>query len=148
MTLPNDPVPADREEYVEEVVTPTQVQQRHVVRDDAAENAANVSRVNQVLWLMFGVILSLIAVRVILKLIGANPAAFFAQMIYGVTDVFLWPFAGITTDPAMGAFQFELSSIIAMIVYALVAWGITKLVWILFYRPRTTSSTTVYRERR
>lgn len=139
---------ANREEVIEEVVTPSEVQQRHVVRDEATERYANISRVNQVLWLLFGVILSLIAVRFVLKLIGANPAAVFAQIIYGVTEVFLWPFSGITPDPAVGAFQFEISSIIAMIVYALVAWGLTRLIWILFYHPNTTSETRVYRQRR
>jgi uncharacterized membrane protein YagU involved in acid resistance len=152
MTLPPNPPPAegppDREEYIEEVVTPGQVQQRHVVRDEGSERYANIARVNQILWLLFGIILGLIAVRVVLKMIGANPAAIFAQMIYGLTDVFLWPFTGLTNDPTVGAFQFELSSIIGMIVYALMAWGITKLVSILFYRPNTTSETTVYRQRR
>jgi uncharacterized membrane protein YagU involved in acid resistance len=119
-----------------------------VVRDEGSERYANIARVNQILWLLFGIILGLIAVRVVLKMIGANPAAIFAQMIYGLTDVFLWPFTGLTNDPTVGAFQFELSSIIGMIVYALMAWGITKLVSILFYRPNTTSETTVYRQRR
>jgi hypothetical protein len=34
-----------------------------------------------------------------------------------------------------------------MIVYALVAWGLTRLLWVLLYRPNTTSVTT-YREDR
>jgi uncharacterized membrane protein len=152
MTIPPNPPPGeplpDREEYIEEVVTPTEVQQRHVVHDEATERYANISRVNQVLWLLFGVILSLIAVRVVLKLIGANPAAVFSQIIYGMTDVFLWPFAGITADPSVGAFQLEISSVIAMIVYALVAWGLTRLIWILFYQPNSTSERRVYRQRR
>ncbi len=36
---------------------------------------------------------------------------------------------------------------IAMIVYALVAWGLTRLVWLLFYRYPTQSET-VYRQDR
>ena len=152
MTVPPTPppgnIPSEREEFVEEVVTPDQVQTRHVVRDVSTERYESISRVNQVLWLMFGLILALIAGRVVLKLIGANPAAVFAQIIYGLTDVFLWPFAGLTATPTAGAFQFELSSIIAMIVYALIAWGLTKLIWLLFYHPNATSQTTVFRQRR
>jgi hypothetical protein len=30
----------------------------------------------------------------------------------------------------------EISSIIAMLVYALLAWGIARIVWVSFYRPR------------
>jgi uncharacterized membrane protein YuzA (DUF378 family) len=151
MTLPPNPPPGeplpDREEYVEEVVSPGEVQQRHVVHDEATERYAAISRVNQILWLLFGLIIGLIGLRVVLKLIGANTAAAFAQLIYSLTDVFLWPFTGITTDPAVGAFQFEFSSILAMLVYALVAWGLTRLIWILFYHPNTTSETRVYRRR-
>lgn len=103
MTVPPTPppgnIPSEREEFVEEVVTPDQVQTRQVVRDVATERYESISRVNQVLWLMFGLMLALIAGRVVLKLIGANPAAVFAQIIYGLTDVFLWPFAGLTATP-------------------------------------------------
>lgn len=146
MTVPQTPSP-DREEYVEVVRNPGEYQQRHVVRDVVADQRVTISRITQILWLLFGFLEALIGLRVILKLIGANPAAFFAQMIYGITDVFLWPFAGITPDPGVGAYQLEISSIIAMIVYALVAWGLTKLIWVLFYRPNT-SSASVYREER
>jgi len=146
MTVPQTPSP-DREEYVEVVRNPGEYQQRHVVRDVAADQRVTISRITQILWLLFGFLEALIGLRVVLKLIGANPAAFFAQMIYGITDVFLWPFAGITPDPGVGAFQFEISSIIAMIVYALVAWGLTRLIWVLFYRPNTSAAST-YREER
>ena len=89
----------------------------------------------------------MIAIRVVLKLIGANTAAYFTRLIYGITDVFLWPFLGITGTPSVGAFQLEISAIIAMLVYALIAWGITKLIWVLFYHPDTTAVST-YREER
>ena len=146
MTVPQTPSP-DREEYVEVVRNPGEYQQRHVVRDVAADQRVTISRITQILWLLFGFLEALIGLRVVLKLIGANPAAFFAQMIYGITDVFLWPFAGITPDPGVGAFQLEISSIIAMVVYALVAWGLTRLIWVLFYRPNTSAAST-YREER
>ena len=152
MTLPPEQqpsasLPPDREEIVEEVVAPGEVQQRRVVRSEGLERRATISRVNQVIWLMFGLVPGLIAIRVLLKLIGANPAAVFAQIIYGVTDVFLWPFAGLVGTPAVGAIQLEVSSIIAMLVYALAAWLITRLIWVLFDRPATQSETTLHRRR-
>jgi hypothetical protein len=149
MTVPPTPPPdvPDREEYVEEVRGPGEVYQRQVVRDQSAERYNTIVRINQFIWLIFGLILSLIGIRIILRLIGANPAAVFSQMIYGATDIFLWPFAGITADPGVGAFTLEISSIIGMIVYALLAWGITRLIWILFYRNGTSTST-VYRQDR
>jgi hypothetical protein len=45
----------------------------------------------------------------------------------------------------------ELSSFFAMLIYALIAWAVERIVWVLFYRPRgpavavtqtTTSETT------
>ena len=32
----------------------------------------------------------------------------------------------------------EISSLIAMVVYALVFWAIERVVWVIFYRPRET----------
>lgn len=144
MTMPSTP---DREEIVEVVRQPGEYQQRHIVRNTAAEQRLTIARVTQFLWLLFGILEGLIAIRVVLKLIGANTAAYFTRLIYGITDVFLWPFLGITGTPSVGAFQLEISAIIAMLVYALIAWGITKLIWVLFYHPDTTAVST-YREER
>jgi YggT family protein len=118
-----------------------------VVRNTAAEQRQLLVRVTQVLWLLFGFLEALIGIRIVLKLIGANPAAFFSVMIYGITDVFLWPFAGLTPNPGVGAYQLEVTSIIGVIVYALIGLGLTRLIWVLFYRP-DTSEVTVYREER
>jgi YggT family protein len=149
MTVPYNPQnpPPDREERVEVVNQPRAYTQRRTVRNTAAEQRVLISRITQVLWLLFGFLEALIGIRIVLKLIGANPAAFFSIIIYGITDVFLWPFAGLMPNPGAGAFQLEITSIIGMIVYALIAWGLTRLLWVLFYRP-DTSEVTVYREER
>jgi hypothetical protein len=146
MSLPPTP-PPDRVESVEVVQQPGQYAQRRIVRSASAEHRALVARVTQVLWLLFGFLIALIGMRVLLKLIGANPGAFFAQLVYGVTDLLLWPFAGLTPTPGVGAFQFEISSFIAMLVYALIAWALTRLVWVLFHRPDSTAVSTYHEER-
>jgi YggT family protein len=145
-TQPTVP-PPDQEEIVEVVNQPGAYRQRRIVRSSTVEQRLLISRIIQVMWMLFGFLEALIGIRIVLKLIGANPGAFFTQVIYGLTDLFLWPFAGITPDPGVGAFQLEISSIIAMIVYGLIAWGLTRLIWVLFYHPET-SSTTTYREER
>lgn len=149
MTVPYNPQssPPDREEQVEVVRQPSAYSQRRVVRNPAAEERMFLSRITQIMWLLFGFLEALIAIRVVLKLIGANPDAFFSVLINGITDVFLWPFAGLTANPAVGAFQLEVTAIIGMIVYILLAWGLTRLLWVLFYRP-DTSEVSVYREER
>jgi YggT family protein len=146
MTVPPTP-PPDREEHVEVVRQPGAYQQRRVVHNAAAEQRATVARVTQIIWLLFGFLQGLIALRIVLRLIGANPDTAFVQLVYGITSIFLWPFAGITPDPGYAQYQLEVSSIIAMIVYALLAWGLVRLVWVLFYRPET-SAVESYREDR
>jgi len=93
-------------------------------------------KATQWIWLGLGIIEVLIGLRVLLKLIAANPGSPFAAFIYNVSAIFLLPFVGLVGTPASGGMVLELSSIIAMLVYALLAWGIERIVWVIFYRPR------------
>jgi hypothetical protein len=99
-------------------------------------------RATQLIWLGLGLLEALLALRVMLKLVGANAASPFASLLYGVTGAFLVPFAGLTRTPAADGMVLEVSTLIAMLVYALLAWVVERLVWVLFYRPRTGSVST------
>lgn len=92
-----------------------------------------------VIWLLLGLLEALIAFRIGLKLMGANPANPFAIFIYNFSDVFVAPFAGLLAAPAAGGSVLELSSVIAMLVYALLGWAVERIVWVIFYRPREAS---------
>ncbi|MDD5760400.1 MAG: YggT family protein, partial [Desulfobulbaceae bacterium] len=93
-------------------------------------------KATQLIWLMFGILEALIALRIGLKLIAANPDSPIVALIYGFTNLFLFPFAGMTATPSAGGMVLELSSFFAMAIYALIAWAIERIVWVLFYRPR------------
>ena len=93
-------------------------------------------KLTQLVWLFFGILETLIAMRILLKLIAANPNSPIAALIYAFTDLFLFPFAGLTATPSAGGMVLELSSLFAMVIYALVAWAIERTIWVLFYRPR------------
>jgi hypothetical protein len=93
-------------------------------------------KATQWIWLGLGIVEALIGLRIVLKLIAANPESPFAAFIYNVSAIFLYPFAGLVGTPAAGGVVLELSSIIAMLVYALLAWGLERIVWVIFYRPR------------
>ena len=93
-------------------------------------------KATQVVWLLFGILEALLALRFGLKLIGANPASPFAVGLYGFTNLFLFPFAGLTGTPAAGGMVLEFTTIIAMVVYALIGWAIERIIWVIFYRPR------------
>ena len=95
----------------------------------------------QVVYWIFGLVEGLIAIRLVLKALGANPAAGFAQFIYGITTPLVGPFLGLFNNPSYQNSVLELSSIIALIVYALVAWLLGKLVWILAGETRSAVRT-------
>lgn len=93
-------------------------------------------KATQLVWLLFGLLEALIALRILFKLIAVNESNAFAGFVYNITNLFVAPFASLTGAPSAGGMVLEISSFIAMIVYALVGWGLERLIWVLFYRPR------------
>lgn len=120
--------------------------QRQVVEDPSAPGRILVGRISALIWLLFGILEALIALRVVLKLIAANPGTGFAQSLYNFTDVFLAPFAGLVASPVLGNGVLEIYSIIAMVVYLLLAWVIIRLFQLIFTPARTRHSVTTYRK--
>ena len=92
-------------------------------------------KATQLIWLFLGILEAMIALRILLKLIGANPESPIVALIYGFTYLFLFPFEGMTATPAAGGMVLELSSFFAMGIYALIAWAVERIVWLIFYRP-------------
>ena len=93
-------------------------------------------KVTQLIWLCFGILEAMIALRIGLMLIGANADSPIVALIYGFTSLFLFPFTGLIGSPTVGSMVLELSSLFAMLVYALLGWAIERVVWLIFYRPR------------
>ena len=120
---------------------------RSVQQEPEREQRIFTFKVTQLIWLFLGILEALIALRIGLKLIGANPGSPIVALIYGFTNLFLFPFEGMTTTPTAGGMVLELSSLFAMVIYALIAWAVERTVWVLLYRPRgpvvgTTQTTT------
>lgn len=132
----------DREEKVIISNADHTARRKQIIRNIGAQQRLAVAKVNWIIWLLFGVLETLIGLRILLKMIGANPNNTFASFLYSVTDVFLWPFSGLITSPVSGDMVLEISSIIAMFVYALAAWVIVRLLWVIFYRPNERVVTT------
>lgn len=93
-------------------------------------------KATQLVWLLFGILEALIALRIGLKLIGANPESPIVALIYGFTFLFLFPFEGLVASPVFGNMVLELSSMFAMLIYGLIAWAVERVIWLIFYRPR------------
>jgi len=116
-------------------------------REPEREQRILTFKATQLIWLLFGILEVLIALRIALMLIGANPDSPIVALIYGFTYLFLFPFTGLVGSPTAGGMVLELSSIFAMLIYALIAWALERTVWLIFYRPRgsvvsTTETTT------
>ena len=105
-------------------------------REPGLEQRSLTFKATYVFWFLLFVLETLIALRIGLKLIGANPNNSLVALVYGFTNVFLSPFAGLMPTPASGDMVVEISSFIVMSIYALVALTIGGLVWVIFYRPR------------
>ena len=78
----------------------------------------------------------------ILRVIGANPGNIFTSFVYQLSDVFRWPFRNIVADPSFQNLTLEVTTIIAMLVYALLGWILVRLIWVVFYRTPTSQVTT------
>lgn len=117
-----------------------------IVEDLNADRRLFASRLVQIVWLMFGFLEAMIGLRVVLKLMAANPSNPFANLVYSFTDLFLWPFSGLTAAPSFNGIVLEIPAIIAIFVYALVGWLLARLVWLLFYHPASRTVQTVERE--
>jgi uncharacterized protein YggT (Ycf19 family) len=147
MTQRTDLPPVERHEATRVDQEGNYVRKERVIRDAGAERRMTLNRVSQLVWLVFGVLIGLIAFRVVLRLIVANPANTFAEFIYNITDIFLRPFFGLTGTPtATNGMALEISSLIAIVVYALLAALIVTVIRIVFSKSRARRVETYERD--
>ena len=90
----------------------------------------------QFVWYVLGIIEVLLAFRFVLKLLGANSTAGFTSFIYGVTHIFVTPFLDVFRISQVEGSVFEWTTLLAMIVYWLIATGVIR----LFLMGRTVST--------
>ncbi|MDO8669810.1 MAG: hypothetical protein Q7O66_00040 [Dehalococcoidia bacterium] len=118
------------------------------VQDVGAEQREWILKISQVIWLVVGIIEVMSGLRVLLKLIGANPDNSFASFVYSFAGVFLSPFFGLIGSPSSsGGMVLEFPSLIGMLVYGLLGWVLVSAVLPLFDRPTTRSTSTYDRTR-
>ncbi len=79
-----------------------------------------VSRLIRGMYFLVGALITLLVLRFLLKLSGANPANFFAQVIYGFSEPFVSPFTNLFTDFLFnGTNTVEINTIAAIFIYGL-----------------------------
>jgi uncharacterized protein YggT (Ycf19 family) len=83
--------------------------------------------IGQVINTITSLVIVVLLVRLILKILGANPAAGFSNFIYNFTATFLSPFANIFPSSTIPGGLIEWSTIAAMIVYAIIGYGLADI---------------------
>ena len=86
-----------------------------------------IFRTYQVIWYILGIIEVLLVFRLLLRFIGANPNSGFTLLVYTLSAPFAVPFLGVVRPSIAGNTVMEWSTLIAMAVWALVAWGLIEL---------------------
>jgi len=142
----NNEVSVDRR--VESVVTqqPGYAVSEEVTRDVAAERRLQLALVTQIAWAILVLLEILLGLRFLLKLIAANAASGFAVFVYGVTQPFIAPFELLVGTPTSGGIILEVTTLIAIAIYALVFWGVVSVLRIAANRPVARTATRSTRE--
>lgn len=130
-----------REIYSEQIAGPEGervVRSEHVrVPSAASVETARIARIKQIVYFVVGVINVMLLMRFVFLALGASEASGFIRLIYGLSQPFVMPFLGIFGEPSLGASVFEWASLIAIAIYMLLAYGISRIIE-LMYAPRVT----------
>ena len=135
------PLPTEvvRERVVEQPYAAAPVRDEYVsdrvVEDESVGRLSALDLATRIIWFLTGLLLVGLVARFILKATGANTASSFVSFIYNATAAFVAPFRGIFSDSASGSNVLEVSTIVAIVVWALIAFFVTWLLGILLGGP-------------
>src|SRR5450759_5048051 len=95
-----------------------------------------IGKFNDYLLWFLTVLETVLAIRFLLKLIGADPNNPFAGFLYALTAIPLLPFQGIVNSPSIHLYQaFEFSTLIAIAIYYLVFYALRRFIRLLVSSP-------------
>lgn len=102
-----------------------------------ANQNSTVARIVNITYFLFGALELLLTVRFLLRLLGVDPLNGFANFIYALSNPPVALFASLVQNPSLGGSAvLEITTLIAMLVWAIVAWLLTRAFWLLLSRPR------------
>lgn len=106
---------------------------RRVATTTSSDNRGIVDRgpstAERIVYYITGIVLTILAFRFVLSLLGANRDNGFANFIYSFSYPFVAPFFGLFGYKVQyGVSRFEIETLVAIAVYALVAYGIAKMI--------------------
>lgn len=102
----------------------------------ANQNSATI-RIANIITFLFGALELVLAIRLVFRLIGANESNRVADFIYKLSEPFVSAFASLVENPTLGTSGvLEITTLLAMLVWAIVGWMAGRLVWLTLSRPR------------
>lgn len=100
------------------------------IAEESPQKAYNTKKVifrtYQIAWYILGIVEILLGFRLLLKLVGANPASGFANFVYTLSDPFAKPFLGVVGVSISDSSVLEWPTFLAMAFYAVVVWLIIE----------------------
>lgn len=127
-------------EIIKETVT-TQGTSISPAVNPSETKASSSQTIGYLVYFIFGILEVLLVFRLIFRLTGASMASGFVGIIYSLTAVFILPFEGIFHQAVARGVEttavLEPSTLVAIVVYAVLAYGIVKLTTILSGKAQT-----------
>jgi uncharacterized protein YggT (Ycf19 family) len=93
-------------------------------RYDRPVAASPLAPIRRLIWLLFGVLIALIAIRFVFLMLGANEGNVIVDAIYAITEPFVAPFRGIFSFDEVrpiGESKIDVAALVAIVGWALVA---------------------------
>ena len=100
-------------------------------------------RTEQTVWLVSGVVAVILSIRFVFKMLAASTQSGFVRFIFDITQALIAPFHSIFNTAASGNFVFEPETLVAIVIYSLIGWGLVALVRILTRHNPSSRTDTV-----
>jgi len=118
------------------------VERQEQVFDDPYTRRLNVlDRTARIIYFIMGVLEVLLALRFLFRIINAETTNGLVNFIYNFTAPFVAPFNGIFNDQSLQRGSLvEISTLLAMVLYAILTYGIIQLLYLLLTPNRSSRS--------
>lgn len=135
VTKRSEYIPDPNEDIIEDVPSETTPV---IVTDTSSDRNISLYRLRHIVWFILGFVEIFLLFRFTFKMIGANTLSGFTDFIYTLSTPLVIPFVGIIPSAISGVSLIEWSTLIAMVVYLLLAYSILELLQLM--RPIRASS--------
>ena len=103
----------------------------------AANQNSTVARIVNIVYFLLSALELLLGVRVVLHLVSVNPENSFASLIDRLSEPFVALFTSLLQNPTFGETGvLEVTTIIAMVVWAIVVGLMGRFIWLALSRSR------------